>query len=237
MDDGLPRVLLLWAIKRNQPEMLECLVGEFGFQFRWIFYDLREIFEILFHIIDRMSDEFGVWRSTKYDPERYMRESRRVQRKYRARCCYKEKQKMLTTVIKLGMPIDLLCPQIDVELDKAVLKQAQAKGMEIPDDKMVRDFYFSLSRPERKARKHIHAACMEYNDIRKKDDCISLIDFYEYVQAMWKDQPTVQEARLPEFEGLDPRWKKFETMGEDAFTPWWLRNIGDDDDFSDEADY
>ena len=49
----------------------------------------------------------------------------------------------------------------------------------------------------------------------------TLKDFYEMIVEMWKGQPTVQDARLNEFEKLDPRWTKYEEKGEEVFGPWW----------------
>lgn len=111
-----------------------------------------------------------------------------------------------------------------MELSKDLLRQAEGKGMEEPDEEMSRNAFFSMSRPERKAFDQIHAAWLGFSKIRKEADCLDLPDFYEqHVGALWQDQRIVQEARKPEFESLDPRWERYEQRGEDAFVPWWLK--------------
>ena len=89
----LPGLMLYWAIKTNQPELVICFVMECGFQFRWISLDLEPIFGLLFHI-DRTSDEFGVWRSRDYNPDEDWF-ARQIQRTYRARCCYSRSKRCL----------------------------------------------------------------------------------------------------------------------------------------------
>jgi hypothetical protein len=219
---------LLWAIKSNKPDMVKCLAGELGLQFRWISsHHWEELFYMLFHI-EGMGDEFGVWRAPNYDPERYW-DSNRSQRKYRAHCCFKQKQTMLKAMIKAGLPQELFLPQLDLEKHKTAVAEAKAQGKdELPDS-----FWQSLSKAENRATSAILQANAEFNDYRKRGKKVTYIDFYEnHAQALWKDQPTVQATRLSEREEYDPRWKKAEEKGEEeAFAPWWAQKSEYDYDY------
>jgi hypothetical protein len=240
-EDPASPMLLTWAILSNQPEMVKCLVLNAGVQFRWIADEMRHIFQVLFHI-DRTGDEFGVWRSAGYDPTKYTG-GKEEQRLHRAQFCYKEKVEMLKTLIEVGLPQALLIPQIDTSLDAKITKEASDKGMAEPDAHMMRIYYKSLTRTERKARDQIYDACSFYNSVCKEEDTVTVEDFInKYIAGLWKEQPVVQEVRLQEPEALDFRWDQFESKGEKAFEPWWveLDEMGEseesDDDSEDEDD-
>jgi len=221
--DSLPGLMLHWAISRNQPEMLKCLVSECGFHFRWIADNLEEIFQLVFHV-NHSSDEYGVWRSRKYTEEHW------GDSRFRARCCYKEKQKMLQIIIELGMPFELFIPQLNVEFEKKALKDATDRGLDEADEAMLKDYVESLTRLERKAQRPLYDAANEFLILQKRGTSLSLVEFYEKIVDMWKDQPTVQKSRLSDFEKLDPRWAKYEEKGEEAFAPWWGRKSDYDSD-------
>jgi len=232
----LPTIILFWVIKTNQHEMVQCLV-ECGFQIRWLFPVMDPLFDMIFHI-DRMGDEFGVWRSKTYDPDKYYMDSRTMQRKYRAHCCYQEKQKMLQTMIEAGMPFDLFIPQINLDREKKLLDDMREQGLQEATADMARDFCASVSKAELKARNKIANASAEYNVFQKGDKGVTLVDFFEtHLMNMWKDQPTVQASRLSEFEKLDARWEKYEEKGEAASTPWWIDNDDSSYDDSEEDSY
>lgn len=230
--DSLPGLMLEWAIQTNQPEMVRCLVAECGFQFRWISNKLEEYFDLLFHV-DRMGDEFGVWRSRNYNPDEHMFD-RQSQRAYRARCCYEEKQHMLQTMIEVGLPRDLFIPQINVEVEKRIIQFMDDEGLVHGAKRSaLKQFVDSLSDLESKARGHLFHAAAAYNSFQDEDEgdeTLTLIDYYEKILGMWKNQPTVQEDRLSEFEKLDPRWSDYEEKGDEAFAVWWGGT-------SDEEDY
>ena len=234
-EDPASPMLMTWAILSNQPEMVKCLVLNAGVQFRWIADEMRHIFQVLFHI-DRTSDEFGVWRGPGYDITKYTR-GKEEQRLHRAQFCYKEKVKMLKTLIEVGLPQALLVPQIDTSLDAKITKEANDKGMTEPDAHMMRTYYKSLSRTERKARDQIYDACSFYNSVCKEEDTVTVEDFVnKYINGLWKEQPIVQEVRLQEPEELDFRWDQFESKGETAFEPWWIEREESDDTEEDSDD-
>jgi hypothetical protein len=219
-EDPTSPMLMTWAILSNQPEMVKCLVLKAGVQFRWIADEMRHIFQVLFHI-DRTDDEVGVWRGPGYDPNKYAGD-KEEQRLHRAQFCYKEKVKMLKTLIEVGLPQALLVPQLDTSLDAKITKEANDKGMDAPDAHMMRTYYKSLPRTERKARDQIYDACSFYNSVSKEEETVTVEDFVnKYICGLWKEQPVVQEARLEEPEALDFRWDQFESKGEKAFEPWW----------------
>lgn len=224
--ESLPGLMLHWSIMTNQSEMLSCLVSECGFQFRWLCDQMEELFEILFHI-DRMNDEFGVWRSPRYDPHEFAFESRSRQRQFRAKCCYEEKQMMLKTMIEVGFPRQLFLPELNVDIERNITLLMEKKGSEGSDEptgKSVKDLFDSLSPLEDRARRKLFEAASEYNEIQsKKRKQLTLLDFYERTVKLLENRSTAQESRLAEFEMFDPRWKKHETQGEGAFTPWWGR--------------
>jgi hypothetical protein len=151
---------------------------------------------------------------------------------------------MLKTLIQVGLPQVLLVPQIDTSLDAKITKEANDKGMTEPDAHMMRTYYKSLTRTERKARDQIYDACSFYNSVCKEEDTVTVEDFVnKYIAGLWKDQSVVQEVRLQEPEALDFRWDQFESKGEEAFEPWWVGNDemdesgeDSDDDSEDEDD-
>jgi hypothetical protein len=233
-EDPASPMLMTWAILSNQPEMVKCLVLNAGVQFRWIADEMRHIFQVLFHI-DRTSDEFGVWRGPGYDHTKYTG-GKEEQRLHRAQFCYKEKVKMLKTLIEVGLPQALLVPQIDTSLDAKITKEANDKGMTEPDASMMRTYYKSLTRTERKARDQIYDACSFYNSVCKEEDTVTVEDFVnKYISGLWKEQPVVQEVRLQGPEALDFRWDQFESNGEKAFEPWWVGR-GEMDDSEEDSD-
>jgi len=235
-DRSLSSLMLYWAIKSNQPEMVRCLVADCGFQFRWISDSMDDLFELLFHI-DATNDEFGVWRSRNYNPGEHMFD-RRGQRAYRARSCYSEKQTMLRTMIEAGLPCHLLVPQINVEVERRIIKFMDDRDLKHGADRSeLQTFFDSLSEVESKAREHLYHASAAYNSFQDEDEedaTSTLIDYYEKIVGMWKNQPTVQETRLPEFEKLDPRWEEYEEKGDEAFAVWWgpkSENESDEEDY------
>jgi hypothetical protein len=142
---------------------------------------------------------------------------------------------MLQTMIDLGLPYELFLPQMDMELDAQLHREAEAKGLEQPDKAMIRNFAKSWSRTERKSRENIYEACCEYNACLNERHQLSIGDFNLKAKSMWKDQPTVQEARLDLFEKQDPRWEEFSVLGESAFNPWWTRKSDYESDSDSEA--
>ena len=144
---------------------------------------------------------------------------------------------MLKTLIEVGLPQALLVPQIDTSLDAKITKEANDKGMTEPDAHMMRTYYKSLSRTERKARDQIYDACSFYNSVCKEEDTVTVEDFVnKYINGLWKEQPIVQEVRLQEPEELDFRWDQFESKGETAFEPWWIEREESDDTEEDSDD-
>lgn len=88
-----------------------------GVQFRWLnTNELSRIFDTLFHI-NCDGDEYGpLWLPGTYDRERYF--SMSDVRRHRAKCCYKEKEKMIMSIIHAGCPSDLFLPTMDTTINK-----------------------------------------------------------------------------------------------------------------------
>ena len=74
----------------------------------------------------------------------------------------------------------------------------------------------SLSRMEDKAHGHLYDAAAQYNVLQEEETkTLILVDFYEKIVNMWKNQPAGgQDARLCEVEKLDPRWQEYEMKSE-----------------------
>jgi hypothetical protein len=134
---GVGVYALTWCISNNRPSMVQTLTN-FRVQFRWLENrNLKTIFHLLFHI-DGSSDEYGpVWLPITFDRNDYY--SMRSLRRARAKQCYKEKFKMLRTVIDAGLPRELLIPSnVDFKtLNEKVWSEVKAKGLKKPTEKIM----------------------------------------------------------------------------------------------------
>jgi len=214
---------LRWAIVSKQPEMVHTLV-EHGVRFRWLSNeDLEVIWKILFHI-DGQGDEYGpLWQPNPLDGG--MREMRRS----RAKSCYNEKQKVLSAVIAAGLPRDLFVPPIDDSIERNAMEEAKAKGLKEPSPEMWMKIVRDMSRSERKRRYLIAMACTAYNQVTKRAQRKTTLEFYRHVLGMWNEPNNVvsQESNLTEFEDADPRWRLRQEKGESMFRPWWEKSHSD----------
>eukprot|EP00978_Attheya_sp_CCMP212_P039720 scaffold209129_cov39-Attheya_sp.AAC.1 len=204
--------VLRWAILSKQPKMVNTLV-ENGVRFRWLSNeDLEEIWKVLFHVDDGQCDEYGPrWQPSDYDPMNYGGDMREM-RRYRARSCYKEKQTVLLAIIAAGLPRDLFCPPMDDSIEMNALKDAKAKGLDEPSREMWNKIARDMSQSEGKRRDLIAMACAAYNQVTKRAQQKTFVEFYQHVLAMWNtnNEPNMcvsQESHLSKFENADPRWR------------------------------
>lgn len=231
---------LVWAILTKQPEMVKELV-DCGVQFRWLnTNELSTIFNKLFHV-NCDGDEYGpLWLPQSYDCEKYF--SMSDIRRYRAKCCYKEKEKMIMSIINAGCPRNLFLPTIDTTITKIFDEEAKEKNMDEPERKKLRKVMdLQMTRREKKAREFIYGAACSFNYITKRDKQKSFEEFYDYCVNLWKDhQEMSQDVLLADFENADPRWRlelKKKKKGHIAFCPWWEAFGSEDDDEEEESDY
>jgi len=242
--ENIGAVALRWAILTKQLDMVKYLAIDCGVQFRWLSGDdLKFIFEKLFNL-DGCGDEYSpLWLPITYDQDRYT--SMRDTRRYRAKCCYEEKQQMLRAVIDAGMPRDLFLPAVDVSIDHQVMQDAKYKGMDEPNHKMLKVMALKMTRRERMAREFISGATISFNSVTKKIKQKSSEEFYDYCLNLWKEQEqnvASQESLLDKFEEADPRWriKRENKKGYEAFQPWWEAHNdewgSEEEDFEDRYD-
>jgi len=123
------------------------------------------------------------------------------------------------------MPFEIFIPQLNVEFEKTALKDAKDRGLEELDEAVLE---VSLSRHERKARAPLYDAANELFVYQKQSMALTLIDFNQKLVEMWRDRPAVHEARLSEFDKLDPRWAKYDEKGGGVFVARWCRKPGRD---------
>ena len=72
-----------------------------------------------------------------------------------------------------------------------------------------------MSQSERKARNFISAACAEYNGVVRKREQKTVVEFYQHLLDLWKEQTTAQST----------------------FQPWWDRRGDSFDDDEEEDEY
>ena len=236
-DERVGVVALRWAILTKQPDMVKHLAGEeCGIQFRWMTTnDLHKLYVTLFHI-DGHADEFGpLWLPPSYDRYRY--HSMADVRRYRAKSCYKEKEKMIMAIIEAGMPRDLFLPTVDLSIDQNFKEESKKKGNEKLDRKAWKAAMLQMTRREKEARQFIGEATCSFNKVTKQDKRKTVEEFYTYCMQLWESQSNLQDVLLSDFEDADPRWRVNQERNkknkkENAFSPWWedVRSDYSDDD-------
>lgn len=133
---------------------------------------------------------------------------------------------MLRVLIKAGLPLELLIPQINVKVERRLLKYNGDYVKHVEASK-VQKFLDKLNPAEATARDEIYYATAAFNAVQyKKKDKLTLVDVYERAGEMWKGQPTTQQARLAKREELDPRWERYKKERKNkAFASWWARKF------------
>ena len=211
----LPSVVLEWTILKNKKQMLQILVKDCGFQFRWMSRDMQTkqisqpVFSRIFDLSQYESDP--MWKG-ELRFEDYMWENSRVRCQMRAASAYKEQMLMLDHLIELGFPFELLFPtepRVD-ELERL------HKNKQLETRKQNREYMLSLSKIDRLALESVTDMTSSYNYVQQDSsdsdtdeshqNLLSVSEYYNILKKRW-DGKQSQLARLPEFEGLDPTWR------------------------------
>ena len=210
-----PTTVLEWIILKNKKQMLQILVKDCGFQFRWMSRDRqtqqisKPVFSRIFDLSQYESDP--MWKG-ELRFEDYMWENSRVKCQMRAASAYKEQMLMLDHLIELGFPFELLFPTepgVD-ELERL----HQNKQLETRQQN--REYMLSLSKNDRLALENLTDMTRSYNCVQQDSsdsdtdeshqNLLSVSGYYYMLKKRW-DGKQSQLARLPEFEGLDPTWR------------------------------
>mmetsp|Transcript_41200 Transcript_41200/g.67638 ORF Transcript_41200/g.67638 Transcript_41200/m.67638 type:complete len:558 (-) Transcript_41200:199-1872(-) len=230
----LPTQVFYWIFQKNMPDMMECLVKECGFQFRWIDHDdhIPSMFKRIFD-----ADEYASlpkW-AGDIEEEDLMWESRHDKCRMRAESAYKVQMKMLDLLIHLGFPFELFFPtEPPVELEARLRKEKKLKTRQ-----ECNDFRKSLSKEQAKAREVAYLACSAYNSIQESEpETLALGDYYRKLKSRWEDgQESVQVASLDEFEVLDSRWRKRQKRQNAGDGNGSDYESGDGSSYADDSDY
>ena len=200
-DHKLPSEIFHWVFQKNLLDMVECLVKECGFQFRWIDhkeYILGTMFETIFKVQNYPKPPWD----GEVEEDDFLSE-RELERK----ASYASKMKMLDLLISLGFPFELFFP---TEPTCEYVEQ-QRKAGKLLSREEIEDYQWSLTRDQRKANERLYNACSSYNEIQtSKSERLSANDFYKKLKTRWEEgQETAQVAKLDEYEALDSRWREW----------------------------
>ena len=222
-DHTLPSELFHWVLHKNMPDMVECLVKECGFQFRWIDhkkYILKSMFKTLFLVSDFPRPP---WDGDIDEEEDMFFLSSGQIRKARAKASYKSKMKMLDLLISLGFPFELFFPTEPL-FEKEELVRKNGKLQENTQEWL--EYFNSLTKDQRKAIIRIDSARGSYNRSHSYKDALTSSEFYKKLKTRWEEgQETSQISKLDEYEALDSRWRK-----------WRRRQDGEESESDDDSD-
>lgn len=200
-DHRLPSEIFHWVFQKNLLDMVECLVKECGFQFRWIDhkeYVLGTMFETIFEVQNYPKPPWdGVVEEDDFLSER------ELERK----ASYASKMKMLDLLISLGFPFELFFP---TEPTCEYVEKQQKAGKLLSREE-IKDYQWSLTRDQEKANERLYNACSSYNKVQtSKAERLSANDFYKKLKARWEEgQEIAQISKLEEYEALDSRWREW----------------------------
>ncbi|GFH47473.1 hypothetical protein CTEN210_03948 [Chaetoceros tenuissimus] len=206
-DHTLPSELFHWVFHKNMPDMVECLVKECGFQFRWIDhkkYILKSMFKTLFLVSDYPRPPWD-----GEDEDMFFLSSGQ-----RRKASYKAKMKMLDLLISLGFPFELFFPTEPL-FEKEELVRKNGKLQENTQEWS--EYFNGLTKAQRKAIIRIDRARGSYNRSHSYKDALTSGEFYKKLKTRWEEgQETAQISKLDEYEALDSRWRNQTEDGDES---------------------